>query len=85
MIYAEIDNVADECDPEAVPIYMIVNRIVLDDPQYIPLFAEGHAYFLRVDNLSPEPGIDWTYDPELDEFTMPPEMAARLAAMKQES
>jgi len=50
MIYAQISG------------GVIVNTLVLDDLTYLPLFEAGFDYCLQVDNLTPQPGIGWTYD-----------------------
>lgn len=50
MIYAQIKN------------GLILNTIVCDEDTPLDLFAEGFDHFLRVDNLTPVPGIGWSYD-----------------------
>lgn len=50
MIYAQILN------------NLVVNIIVIDDVELIPLFSEGFDYFIEIDNIIPQPQIDWLYD-----------------------
>lgn len=50
MVYAQIKN------------GLIQNTIVLNDASLESMFAEGYDALIRVDNLSPEPGIGWAYD-----------------------
>lgn len=51
MIYAQIKN------------GIIVNTIVLNDDDILELFKEGFDDCIRVDDISPQPGIGWSYDP----------------------
>lgn len=48
-----------------------MNVIVLDDISLAPLFDDNFDSLVRVDNLSPQPGIRWSYDGE--GFSPPPE------------
>lgn len=41
---------------------IVTNCIVLDDLSLKDLFSEGYDYFIRVDELDPQPGIAWSYD-----------------------
>lgn len=50
MVYAQIKN------------GIIQNTIVLEDSSLQSVFAQGFDAFVRVDNLSPEPAIGWSYD-----------------------
>lgn len=49
MVYAQIRN------------QVVVNTIVLDDPTILHLFKVGFDDCVRVDQLSPQPGIGWSY------------------------
>lgn len=50
MIYAQIKD------------GVIINNIVLDDPTLVSTFETGYDFLIRVDQLDPMPGPDWTYD-----------------------
>lgn len=50
MIYAQIKS------------GVVVNTISLTDVGLISLFSTGFDSFIRIDTLSPVPGIGWTYD-----------------------
>lgn len=39
----------------------VQNVIVLNDASLESLFLSGYDSLIRVDQLSPEPGIGWTY------------------------
>lgn len=50
MIYAQIKD------------GLVKNTIVVDEETPLNLFSVGFDYLLRIDNLSPVPGINWSYD-----------------------
>lgn len=52
MLYAQIKN------------GIVENVIILDDVALIPKFSEGFDYFIRVDEMDPQPGVLWLYDGE---------------------
>ncbi len=39
-----------------------VNIIDLEDNSLLSIFSVGFDYCIRVDNISPQPGIGWGYD-----------------------
>lgn len=41
---------------------VIVNTIVLNDIDDLPLFMGDFDYVLQIDQLYPRPGIGWTFD-----------------------
>jgi hypothetical protein len=41
---------------------IIMNTIILNDLSLIPLFTEGFDSCIRIDQLSIQPSIGWTYD-----------------------
>ena len=41
---------------------VVVNIIVLNDTTLIPIFTQGFDYLIEIDQLTPQPGIGWTYD-----------------------
>jgi len=41
---------------------IVKNSIVLTDISLEDLFLEGFDYLIRVDTMTPQPGIDWLYD-----------------------
>jgi hypothetical protein len=41
---------------------IVQNTIVLDDLSLQNLFSANFDYFIRVDTLTPQPGIGWSYD-----------------------
>lgn len=56
MIYAQIkDNI-------------IINIIVLDDIELIPLFSKDYDHFIEVYAIPGNPGIGWVYNPESNSF-----------------
>jgi hypothetical protein len=40
----------------------VKNAIVLNDESLIPIFSEGFDFFIRSDEMIPQPGIGWSYD-----------------------
>jgi hypothetical protein len=50
MIYAQILN------------GIVVNTIVLTDTNLVSVFSEGFDYFIQIGNLTPQPGIGWSYN-----------------------
>jgi len=50
MIYAQIKN------------NKVQNTIVLEDASLESTFAQGFDVLVRIDNLTPQPGIGWSYD-----------------------
>lgn len=48
---------------------LVANTIAVSADMDPSMFQEGYDYLLRVDNLSPQPGIGWGYDGE--SFTPP--------------
>lgn len=44
----------------------IENAIVIDDESIVDLFKEGFDDCVRIDNLDPQPGKDWTYNKDED-------------------
>lgn len=59
MVYAQIKN------------NRIMNTIVVDETTPLELFAANFDYFIRVDDISPQPSIGWQYDGSI--FTSPVE------------
>lgn len=57
MIYAQIKN------------GLINNVIEANENTPLDLFSEGYDHLIRIDNLSPVPGINWSYDGNI--FTAP--------------
>lgn len=41
---------------------IVKNTIVVDEDTPMDLFAQNFDYFIRIDNLTPMPGISWSYD-----------------------
>jgi hypothetical protein len=52
---------------------IIKNAIVLEDLSLSHLFSENFDYFIDVTDMTPRPGISWTYDSESETFTPPPQ------------
>lgn len=50
MVFAQIKN------------GIIQNTIVLEDLSLESMFSQDFDYFIQIDNISPTPGIGWTYD-----------------------
>lgn len=50
MIYAQIKN------------GLVVNTIVVDENTQLSLFSAGFDAFIRIDEMSPMPGINWSYN-----------------------
>ena len=50
MVYAQIKN------------GKVVNTIVLNDPNLVTTFGQGFDFFIQIDQLSPKPGVGWSYD-----------------------
>lgn len=48
----------------------VKNTIVLSDSSLIPNFSSGFDYFIKIDNLNPQPGVGWPYDG--NNFSSPP-------------
>jgi hypothetical protein len=48
---------------------VVVNIIILNDSTLEPLFAQGFDACIQIDQLSPQPGIGWSYDGQ--SFTPP--------------
>jgi hypothetical protein len=60
MIYAQIKD------------GIVKNRIVVEDVSLdISIFAVGYDLCIRVDEMSPEPQVDWLYDSQTQTFTQP--------------
>ena len=57
MIYAQIKS------------GIVQNTLVLDDESKASVFSAGFDVFLRIDDLSPVPGIGWAHDGQ--NFTPP--------------
>lgn len=49
----------------------VINCILLEDESLNDVFSEGFDAFIRIDELSPEPGVGWTYNGST--FTPPEE------------
>jgi uncharacterized membrane protein len=47
---------------------VVINIIVLKDASLISLFSKNFDSLVRVDNISPEPQIGWTYDSNTHQF-----------------
>lgn len=41
---------------------IVANTILLEDESLTSTFSEGYDAFIRIDQLSPVPGIGWSYD-----------------------
>lgn len=50
MIYAQIKD------------GIVMNCIVVDDIMLLHVFEHGFDSIIRIDNISPQPGIGWEYD-----------------------
>ena len=49
---------------------IVKNTIVLEDENLLLLFKDGFDQVVRIDQLSPKPGIGWSYDGT--NFSAPP-------------
>lgn len=61
MIYAQISN------------GLVANIIQVDDVSVVPLFTDGYDACIRIDNITPQPCIGWSYDGNIftNQITMP--------------
>lgn len=53
MIYAQVKD------------SLVINTIVLDDTNLIPLFSSGYDYFIEISDDPGSPAVGWSYDPIL--------------------
>lgn len=50
MVYAQIKN------------NRVINTIILNNEELLPIFKQNIDDCIRIDEISPRPGIDWNYD-----------------------
>lgn len=50
---------------------LVVVNTVLADADFAAFIAPEWAHVVRIDELDPHPGIDWTYDENTGDFTQP--------------